>query len=134
MSRRTRRQTRQSEPLAGTAAVAVPSPIVVIDDANFFEQTAGGVTVVDFWAPWCRPCHAFAPIFDAAASDYVGRVSFGRCNVDANPKSAGLLQILSIPTLVVFGKDGSELRRVAGVLPRRQLDAIIEQVAPTASA
>ena len=77
-----------------------------------------------------RSVPAFASIFDAAASDYDGRVSFGTCNVDTNPKSAGLLQIQSVPTLVVFGTDGSELRRVAGVLPRRQLDAIIEQVAP----
>ena len=130
MFRRTHRQTWQTEP----AAAAVPSPVVVIDDANFFEQTAGRVTVVDFGAPWCGPCRAFAPIFEAAASDYDGRVSFGKCNVDANPKSAGLLQIQSIPTLVVFGRDGSELRRVAGVLPRRQLDAILEQVAPTARA
>ncbi|MBA3755508.1 MAG: thiol reductase thioredoxin, partial [Nitrosomonas sp.] len=52
---------------------------------------------------------AFASIFDAAASDYDGLVSFGTCNVDTNPKSAGLLQIQSIPTLVVFGRDGSEL-------------------------
>ena len=48
MFRRTRRQTRPSEPIADNVAAAVPSPVVDIDDANFFEQTAGGVTVVDF--------------------------------------------------------------------------------------
>jgi thioredoxin-like negative regulator of GroEL len=51
-----------------------------------------------------------------------------------NPSTAALLQIQSIPTLVVFGDDGSELGRVSGAMPRRQLDAIIHQVAPTAHA
>lgn len=134
MFRRTRHQHRQPTPAAGAAANTAPSPVVVIDDANFLEQTAGRVTVVDLWAPWCGPCLAFAPIFEAAAFDYDGRVSFGKCNVDANPNTAGLLQIQSIPTLVVFGPDGSELGRVAGAMPRRQLDAIIDQVAPATTA
>lgn len=129
MFRRRRRATPASVP-SGDGATSGPSPIVVIDDDSFFDQTAGGVTIVDFWAAWCGPCRSFAPIFEEAASRYEGRITFGKCNVDVSPKTAGLLQIQSIPTLVVFGPDGSELGRVAGVLPRRQLDALIEQLAP----
>ncbi|MCA1674798.1 MAG: hypothetical protein LC799_22270, partial [Actinobacteria bacterium] len=111
-----------------------PPPIRVIDDDSFFDQTASGIVIVDFWAPWCGPCRSLAPIFEQAAVRYDGRITFGTCDIDLSPKTAGLLQIQSIPTLVVFGSDGSELGRAVGVLSPRQLDALIERLAPAAVA
>lgn len=129
MFRRNRRATPISQS-SDHATRSGPPPVSIIDDDSFFDETAGGVTIVDFWAPWCGPCRSFAPVFENAASRYEGRVAFGKCNVDVSPKTAGLLGIQSIPTLVMFGPDGSELGRVAGVLPPRQLDALIERLAP----
>lgn len=131
MFRRHRRDTRPA-PVPSSDGSTATDRIVVVDDHNFFDRTTGGVTIVDFWAPWCAPCRNFAPIFESAASAHTA-LTFGKCNVDVSPKTAALLQIQSIPTLVVFGPDGSELGRVSGVLPRRRLDALIEELAPSAT-
>lgn len=130
MFNRHHRATASVDPSASGTTTTASAPIVTIDDENFLDKTAGGVTIVDFWAPWCGPCRSFAPIFEQAASHYEGRITFGKCNIDVSPKTAGLLQIQSIPTLIMFGSDGSELGRVSGALPRGQLDALIERLSP----
>jgi thiol-disulfide isomerase/thioredoxin len=102
--------------------------VVVIDDASFLDLTQGGWTVVDFWASWCAPCRSFAPVFRSVAAAHQGPVRFGACEVDANPRTAALLGIRSIPTLVVFGPDGSEVGRSQGLVSRGDLEAPVRQL------
>jgi thioredoxin len=105
-----------------------PSAVQVITDDTFMDVTEGGYTVVDFWASWCAPCKGFAPVFAAVASAHDGPVRFGSCDVDANPATAQLLGIRSIPTLVVFGPDGSEVGRSTGAVSRGDLEATVRQL------
>lgn len=114
------------EPTAG--AVTASTAVVVIDDATFLDLTEGGWTIVDFWASWCAPCKAFAPVFRSVAEAHAGPVRFGTLDVDANPRTAQLVGITSIPTLVVFGPDGSEVGRSTGAVARGDLEATVAQL------
>lgn len=82
--------------------------------------------LVDFWAPWCGPCRSLSPIVDEAADELAGKLAVAKCNVDDNQDLAMKYGVMSIPTLVVF-KNGEEIDRSVGALPKARLQALLEK-------
>lgn len=95
---------------------------ITIDDSKFDQTVLQSETpvLVDFWAPWCRPCLMLAPILDELAEEYGGKVTVARMDVDQNPKTASKYQIMSIPTLLLF-KKGEPVSHIVGYKPKAEL-------------
>jgi thioredoxin len=93
-----------------------------------FEQVIAGndVVIVDFWAPWCAPCRAFAPTFEQASEQHAD-VVFAKVNTEEEREVAGAFNIRSIPTLMVF-RENVILYAEAGSLPAQALEQVITQV------
>lgn len=99
---------------------------VHLTDATFQATVEDNpMVLVDFFAEWCHPCHMVAPVIEAVAADYNGKLVVGKLNVDENQKTAGQFQVMSIPTLILF-KDGRAVERIVGAVPREVIEEKIK--------
>jgi len=101
-----------------------------VTDSNFDQMVLQAKTpvLVDFWAPWCRPCLMVAPVLDELAGEYDGKLSIMRMDIDQNPKMAAKYNVMSIPTLLIF-KQGKPVSHMVGFRSKadlkRNLDAAL---------
>lgn len=101
---------------------------VELTDKDFQAKVLQSTTpvLVDFWAPWCGPCRAIAPVLDELAGEYKGKIKVAKVNVDDNKKLAGDHGVMSIPTMILF-KDGKVVDKVIGLVPKERLKALLDK-------
>ena len=99
--------------------------MVELDTATFDETIGEGPVVIDFWAPWCRPCRALEPILEKLES----RVAVARLNIDEHPAIASRYEVLSIPTVMLFAH-GESQGKVVGVRPLSYFESWLAEVLP----
>jgi len=93
---------------------------------EFEEAIRNGVTLIDFNAPWCGPCHAQEPIINKLLEKFFGRATIAEMNIDTNQETAVKLGIKSIPTLAIF-KNGAEVNRFVGLQSTQTLTTALEE-------
>ncbi len=103
-------------------------PIDVTDTTFETEVLKSELPVLtDFWAPWCGPCRAIAPIVEELAAEYEGQLKVSRINVDDNPRTPARYRVRGIPTLILF-KDGEAKKQIVGAVPKAQLVKAVQSV------
>ena len=100
--------------------------VFAFTDANFDREVLQSdiPVLVDFWATWCAPCKAIAPLIDTVAAEYAGKIKVGKVNVDESQATPGKYGVRGIPTIILF-KGGVVVDQVVGAIPKSQLDALI---------
>jgi len=103
--------------------------IVQISDATFESEVLNSKipVLIDFWAPWCGPCRAIAPIVEELANDYAGKLKIAKMNVDDNPRTPANYGVRGIPNLILF-KDGQVQQQIVGAVPKAHLVKAISTV------
>lgn len=109
------------------AQAAGTAPVHVSDDTFMHDVLKSDMPVlVDFWAPWCAPCHMIAPTLEQFAQKYAGRVKVAKLNVDENQQVAADFRVTGIPMLLMF-KDGRAVGQLVGAHPPQNIEALIQK-------
>jgi thioredoxin len=104
-------------------------PIVALTDDTFDEAilSAGTPVLVDFWTAWCGPCKMLEPVIEELATEYEGTMQFAKLDVDAQPETTQRLEVMSMPTLIVF-RDGRAVKRLVGARGKASLRQELEEL------
>lgn len=114
------RESQDGVPVCGRCGATLPW-LVAATDATFSQEISGSLPVlVDFWAEWCGPCRAVAPVLEDLSRDLAGRLKVVKLNVDENPQTAGQFNVQSIPMMIVF-KGGTPVDTFVGAMPKGTL-------------
>lgn len=118
-------------PVCGRCKTPLPvdSKPIVVTDAEFASEVERSPlpVLLDLWAPWCGPCLIIAPVLEELAGELAGRMRIAKLNVDENQMTASRFNVRSIPTLLLL-KDGKEVDRIVGVMPKADLKQRLERV------
>ncbi|PSH03466.1 MAG: thioredoxin [Acidobacteria bacterium] len=104
--------------------------IIVVNDANFDQEVLQSEqpVLIDFWATWCGPCRALAPVVDEIAKTYHGKVKVAKMDVDSNTATPQRYGVRGIPTLLVF-KGGEVQEQIVGFVPKETIEKALEKLA-----
>jgi thioredoxin 1 len=101
--------------------------VTEVTDATFQAEVLNSTVpvLVDFWAPWCGPCRAIAPLLDELAGEYAGKAKVVKINVDDHQAVAQRYRVSSIPNLIVF-KNGQVAQQIVGAVPKSRLSQALD--------
>jgi len=101
--------------------------VIILTDVEFEKTIREGVTLIDFWAPWCTPCRIQGPVISELADKYSGKVKVCKVNVDDHKKLAVRMKIRNIPNIILF-KDGKPVKQIVGVKSKHSLIKAVDSL------